>query len=78
MTVSVLGREIEARIASLREINWDTMGFNYILVFPPATLESAPHNLAATISGDAARQPAVTRALLARLSVGRRSSMSAS
>ena len=78
MTVSVLGREIEARIASLREIHWDTMGFNYILVFPPSTLASAPHNLAATISGDAARQPALTRALLARLSLGRRSSMSAS
>lgn len=65
MTVSVLGREIEARIASLREIHWDTMGFNYILVFPPSTLASAPHNLAATISGDPGRQPALTRALLA-------------
>ena len=64
MTVSVLGREIEARIASLREIHWDTMGFNYILVFPPATLQSAPHNLAATVSGDAARQPSLTRAIL--------------
>ena len=64
MTVSVLGREIQARIASLREIHWDTMGFNYILVFPPSALASAPHNLAATISGDAERQPALTRALL--------------
>ena len=35
LTVSVLGREIEARIASLREIHWDTMGFNYLIVFPP-------------------------------------------
>jgi putative ABC transport system permease protein len=64
IAVSVLGREMEARIASLRTINWDTMGFNYILVFPPSTLASAPHNLAATISGDEARQPALTRALL--------------
>jgi putative ABC transport system permease protein len=40
------------------------MGFNYILVFPPSVLESAPHNLAATITGDAKRQPALTRALL--------------
>ena len=53
-----------ARGASLREIHWDTMGFNYILVFPPSTLASAPHNLAATISGDMARQPALTRAVL--------------
>jgi putative ABC transport system permease protein len=64
IAVSVLGREIEARIASLRNIQWDTMGFNYILVFAPSALESAPHNLAATITGDAKRQPALTRALL--------------
>ena len=64
LTVSVLGREIEARIASLREIHWDTMGFNFIMVFPPSALAGAPHNLAATISGDAERQPALTRALL--------------
>ena len=35
LTVSILGREIEARIASLREINWDTMGFNFVIVFAP-------------------------------------------
>lgn len=50
LTVSILGREIEARIASLRKVHWDTMGFNYIMVFPPATLRSAPHSLAATIT----------------------------
>lgn len=65
LTVSVLGREIEARIASLRKINWDTMGFNYILVFTPNTLAAAPHSMAATISMEKAREAAVTRALLA-------------
>ncbi|MGZ8359581.1 MAG: ABC transporter permease [Allosphingosinicella sp.] len=65
LTVSVLGREIEARISSLREIHWDTMGFNYILVFPPSVLEAAPHNLAATIRVDPVREPAIARALLA-------------
>ena len=64
LTVSVLGREIEARIASLREIHWDTMGFNYILVFPPSVLEAAPHNLAATIAMEDDRQAAVSDALL--------------
>lgn len=64
LTVSVLGREIEARIASLREIHWDTMGFNYILVFSPATLVSAPHNLAATLDLDPSQKSAVSRALL--------------
>lgn len=65
MTVSVLGREITAKIASLRKVNWDTMGFNYVLVFSPNTLASAPHSLTATITMPPARDGAVTRALLA-------------
>ncbi|MBH1998130.1 MAG: ABC transporter permease [Sphingomonadaceae bacterium] len=65
MTVSVLGREITTRIASLRKVNWDTMGFNYVLVFSPRTLATAPHSLAATITMDAGRDTAMTRALLA-------------
>jgi putative ABC transport system permease protein len=65
MTVSILGREIEARIASLRQVNWDTMGFNYVLVFSPNTLAAAPHSLTATIDIDARHEGAVSRALLA-------------
>lgn len=67
LVVSVLGREIEARIASLRQVNWETMGFNYIMVFSPNSLSGAPHSLAATITLKEARasEPAMTRALLA-------------
>ncbi|MEJ7933246.1 FtsX-like permease family protein [Sphingobium sp. AN558] len=65
MTVSILGREIEARIASLRKISWDSMGFNYVLVFSPNSLAAAPHSLTATITMPPARDGAVTRALLA-------------
>lgn len=65
LTISVLGREIEARIASLRKVNWDTMGFNYILVFSPSSLASAPHSLVATITMPADRDATTTRALLA-------------
>lgn len=66
MTVNILGREITARIASLRQINWDTMGFNYILVFSPNTLAAAPHSLTGTITLPGGRGGgAVTRALLA-------------
>jgi len=65
LIVSVLGREIETRIASLRKVNWDTMGFNYILVFSPSALSGAPHSLTATISIDARHDGPVSRALLA-------------
>ena len=49
ITIGVLGVERSARIANLRRIDWETMGFNYVLVFSPNTLADAPHNLAATI-----------------------------
>lgn len=65
LTVSILGREIEAKIASLRQVNWDTMGFNYILVFSPSTLAAAPHSLTATIEMNDANEGKVSRALLA-------------
>jgi putative ABC transport system permease protein len=65
LIVSVLGREIGVRIASLRKINWDTMGFNYVLVFSPNALAAAPHSLTATITMAPEHGGAVTRALLA-------------
>lgn len=50
ITVSVLGVEITATIASLREVDWDSMGFNFVLVYDPATLRDAPYSYMATIS----------------------------
>jgi putative ABC transport system permease protein len=63
ITVSVLGREIEARIASLREIDWDTMGFNFVIVFAPGTLEAAPHSFMATIAMPEAEERPFARAV---------------
>jgi putative ABC transport system permease protein len=50
LTVSVLGRPIEARIASLREIEWRSMGFNFAIIFAPGPLEAAPYTLMATVA----------------------------
>ena len=47
--VGLLGVERSARIASFRRIDWDSLGFNYVLVFNPNAIADAPHNLAATI-----------------------------
>lgn len=49
LTVGLLGVERQVRIANLRRIDWESMGFNYVLVFSPNAIEDAPHNLAATI-----------------------------
>ena len=54
LTIGLLGVERTARIASFRRIDWDSMGFNYVLVFSPNAIADAPHNLAATIDLPAA------------------------
>ena len=50
VTVNVLGRNITARIANLREVRWESLAINFVLVYSPNTLAGAPHNLLATIA----------------------------
>lgn len=49
VTVNVLGRNIEAKIANLREVKWESLAINFVMVFTPNTLQSAPHNFLATV-----------------------------
>lgn len=49
LTIGLLGVERQARIANLRRIDWESLGFNYVLIFSPNALADAPHNLAATV-----------------------------
>ncbi len=68
LRISLLGTEREARVASLRRIDWSSFGFNYALVFSPNALEDAPHTYAATITLAAPeKRPSVRRAILAGL-----------
>ncbi len=67
ITVGVLGVERSARVANLRRIDWETLGFNYALVFSPNALSDAPHNMAATIDlPDGADTGPLLRKLVAR------------
>lgn len=61
ITVSVLGVDITATIASLRRIDWDSLGFNFALVFDPATLRDAPYSWMATVSPPPASEAGFTR-----------------
>ncbi len=49
VTIGLLGIERSATVASLRRIDWDSFGFNNVLVFSPNALSDAPYSLAATI-----------------------------
>lgn len=49
LTIGILGTERDVRIANLREIDWETMGFNFTLVFSRNAIADAPHKLSATI-----------------------------
>ncbi len=50
VTVNVLGRNLTARISNLREVKWESLAINFVMVFSPNVLKSAPHNLLATIA----------------------------
>lgn len=48
--VNVLGRDIPAKIANLRNVDWQGLGINFVLVFSPNTFKGAPHTHVATLT----------------------------
>ena len=50
VVVNVLGRNIEARIANLRAVDWENLGINFVLVFSPSAFAGAPHTDIATLT----------------------------
>ena len=67
ITVNVLGREFEARIANLREIDWSELGINFFFVFAPGTFEAAPQtHIATAYTRDPAVEDALERAVADR------------
>lgn len=69
LVVNVLGRNITAKVANLRAVNWRTMGINFVFVFSPNTFAGAPHTHLATATfpdGDhGARELALLKELAA-------------
>lgn len=54
VTVNVLGRNITARIANFRQVEWESLSINFVMVFSPNTFRGAPHAWLATLTdGDA-------------------------
>ncbi len=71
ITVNVIGRNITARIANLRKVQWGSMDINFVMIFSPNALRKAPFNYLATLSwpgGDpagAGAESAILRAVAA-------------
>ncbi len=53
VSVNVLGREITAEIANFRDIEWQSLGINFVMVFSPNTFAGAPHAHLMTLGWDA-------------------------
>ncbi|MBY4608860.1 ABC transporter permease [Rhizobium sp. 9T] len=63
VTVNVLGRNITAKIANLRRVQWESLSINFVMVFSPNTFRGAPHAWLATLT-DPASTPAEDAAIL--------------
>ena len=50
IVVNVLGRDIPATISNLRNIDWQGLGINFVLVFSPGAFKGAPHTHIATLT----------------------------
>ena len=50
ITVNVLGREITAKIANTRAVEWGSLQINFVIVMSPNALRGAPHTHLATVT----------------------------
>jgi putative ABC transport system permease protein len=50
IVVNVLGRDIPAKIGNMRNIDWQGLGINFVLVYSPNAFKGAPHTHIATLT----------------------------
>src|SRR4029078_13639802 len=68
ITVNILGRNVDATIASLRKIDWESLAINFVMVFSPNTLEGAPHRALTTLELPKGTDPALEGKVIQALS----------
>jgi putative ABC transport system permease protein len=64
VVVNVLGRNITASISNLRKVNWESLGINFVMVFPPSVFRGAPHTRMATLTYPDGSSPAQEGAVI--------------
>ncbi|WP_051434673.1 ABC transporter permease [Desulfonatronum lacustre] len=50
LMMNILGREIQAEITCLREVDWESLALNHSIIFSPGILDGAPYTHIATVS----------------------------
>ncbi len=74
ITVNVLGRNITAKIANMRSVEWQSLGINFVMVFSPNAFAGAPHTHIATLAypggGTAEEESALLKAVADAFSAG--------
>ncbi len=66
VTLNILGREVTARIANTRAIDWSQLGLNFTLILSPGVLEGAPQTFIATVMASRGAEDALTRVVAER------------
>ncbi len=64
ITVNILGREITARIASFRDIRWQSGTMNFTYIFSPNALAGAPGTYLSTVNSGPGTELAIETAVL--------------
>lgn len=61
ITVNILGREITATIANLREVDFSTAEMGFVMTLNPHAVAGAPHSFIATVYAEEAAEAAILR-----------------
>ena len=61
--ISVLGRDIDLTVVNLRDIAWQSLSLNFVMVASPGLLNRAPHTNIATVRVDPGQQAALLRSV---------------
>ena len=69
MTFVIAGRELEATIASIRKINWDSFQPNFFMVFSPRALDDMPTTYIASLRLEKDQQPVLIKLVRAHPSI---------
>jgi putative ABC transport system permease protein len=63
ITVNVLGRDIDATIYNLRDVDFRNGGINFFMILSPGVIAAAPHTYIATVRVDPAEEDRLFRAV---------------